>query len=82
METTAATTSPVGLGVATVASEGVTGSAPPVDPPVALEAAQMEEDPVGGSSGVVAVARRTRRESPLPPMSGGSRSPARGEPPL
>ena len=48
METTAATTSPVGLGVITVASEGVMGSAPPVDPPVAFEAAQMEEDPVGG----------------------------------
>ena len=39
VETTAATTSPAGLGVAMVASEGVTGSAPPVDPPVALEVA-------------------------------------------
>ena len=82
METTAATTSPAGLGVAMVASDGVTGSAPPVDPPVALEAAQMEEDPVGGSSGVVAVVRRTRRESPPAPLSGGCRSPARGEPRL
>ena len=42
----------------------------------------MEEDPVGGSSGIVAVVRRTRRELPLAPLSGGSRSPARGEPPL
>ena len=47
-----------------------------------LEAAQMEEDLVGGSSGVVAVVRRTRRESPPAPLSGGSRSPTRGEPPL
>ena len=82
VETTAATTSLAGLGVATVASEGVTGSASPVDPPVALEAAQMEEDPVGVSSGVMAVVRRTRRESPPAPLSGGSHSPTRGEPPL
>ena len=53
-----------------------------MDPPVVLEAAQMEEDPIGGSSGVVAVVWRTRRESPSAPLSGGSRSPARGEPPL
>ena len=77
-----ATTSPAGLGVAMVASDGVTGSAPPVDPPVALEAAQREEDPVMGSSGVVAAVRRTRRESLLAPLSGGSRPPTRGEPPL
>ena len=77
---TVATTSPAGLGVATVASEGVTGSAPPVDPPVALEAAQMEEDPVRGSLGVVATVQRTRRESPPALLSGGSRSPAWGEP--
>ena len=49
---------------------------------MALEAAQMEEDPVGGSSGVVAVVWRTRRESSLAPLLGGSCSPARGEPPL
>ena len=42
----------------------------------------MEEDPVGGPLGVVAVVQRTRRESPLAPMSGGSHSPVRGEPPL
>ena len=40
----------------------------------------MEEGPVGGSSGIVTVARRTRRESPLALLSGGSRSPTRGEP--
>ena len=39
VETTTATTSPAGLGVARVVSERVTGLAPPVDPPVALEAA-------------------------------------------
>jgi len=82
VETTAATTSPVGLGVAMVASEGVPGSALPVDPPVALEAAQMEEDPVRGSLGVVATVQRTRRESPPAPLLGGSHSPVRGEPPL
>jgi len=49
---------------------------------VALEAAQIEEDLVGGSSGVVAVVRWIKRELPLAPLSGGSRSPARGEPPL
>ena len=49
---------------------------------MALEAAQMEEDLVGGPSGVVAVVRRTRRESPPAPLSGGSRSPTWGEPPL
>ena len=42
----------------------------------------MEEDLVGASSCIVAVVRRTRRESPLAPLSGGSRSPARGELPL
>jgi len=42
----------------------------------------MEEDPIGGSSGVVAAVRRTRRESPPAPLSGGSRSPTQGEPPL
>ena len=42
----------------------------------------MEEDPIGGPSSVVAVVWRTRKESPLAPLSGGSRSPAWGEPPL
>ena len=65
--------------------EGAVQSVPPgaqVDPPVALEAAQMEEDPVGGSSSIMAVVRRTRRELPLAPLSGGSRSPTWGVPPL
>jgi len=42
----------------------------------------MEEDPVGGPSGIMVVVWRTRKESPLAPLSGGSRSPAWGEPPL
>ena len=42
----------------------------------------MEEDLVRGSLGIVAAVQRTRRESPPTPLSGGSRSPARGEPPL
>ena len=49
---------------------------------MALEAAQMEEGPVGGSSSVAVVPHRVRREPPLAPLSGGSRSPVRGEPPL
>ena len=72
-------------GAVVVAPEGVVQSVPPgaqVDPPVALEAAQ-EEDPVGGPSGVMAVVpHRIRREPPPAPLSGGNRSPARGEPPL
>ena len=67
-------------GAAMVVLEGVVLSAP--SGPVALEAAPMEEDPIGGSSGIVVVVRRTRRESPPAPLSGGSRSPAWGEPPL
>ncbi|XP_066330686.1 kelch repeat-containing protein At3g27220-like isoform X2 [Miscanthus floridulus] len=72
-------------GAAAVALEGVVQSAPPgaqVDPPVALEAAQMEEGPVGGSSSAAVVPHRVRREPPPAPLSGGSRSPAWGEPPL
>ena len=42
----------------------------------------MEEGPVRGSSSTVVVPHRVRREPPLAPLSGGSRSPARGEPPL
>ena len=49
---------------------------------MALEVAQMEEDPVGGSSSTAVVRHRVRREPPLAPLSGGSCSPARGEPPL
>jgi len=46
------------------------------------EAGRIEVDTAGGSSGVVVVAHRTRREPPPAPLSGGVRSPARGEPPL
>ena len=42
----------------------------------------MEEDAAGGSPGVVTVVERTRRRSSLALLSGGSCSPARGEPPL
>ena len=45
-------------------------------------AGRMEEDTVGGSLGVVAVVERTRRRSSPVLLLGGSRSPARGEPPL
>ena len=72
-------------GAVVVAPEGVVQSAPPgaqVDPSVALEVAQMEEDPVGGSSSAVVVPHRVRREPPPAPLSGGSRSPARGKLPL
>ena len=68
-----------------VVLEGAMQSAPPeaqVDPPVMLEAAQVEEGPVGGSSSMAVVSHRVRREPPLAPLSGGSRSPAREEPPL
>jgi len=68
-----------------VAPEGVVQSASPgahVDPPVALEAAQTEEGPAGGSSSAAVVPHRVRREPPPAPLSGGNRSPARGEPPL
>ena len=47
-----------------------------------LEAAQVEEGLVGGSSRMVVVPHRVRREPPPAPLSGGSRSPVRGEPPL
>ena len=49
-------------GAAMVVLEGIVQSTPPgaqVDPPDVLEAAQMEEDPVRGSSGIMAVVRRT-----------------------
>ena len=71
--------------MAAVVLEDVVQSAPPgaqVDPPMMLEAAQVEEGPVGGSSSMAVVSHRVRREAPLAPLSGGSRSPVRGEPPL
>ena len=70
---------------ATVVLEGAVQSAPPedqVDPPMTLEATQVEEGSVLGSLSVVVVPHRVRREPPLAPLSGGSRSPVRGEPPL
>ena len=42
----------------------------------------MEEDMAKGSSGVVTVVGRTKRESPLALLSRGNHSPAWGEPPL
>ena len=71
--------------MAAVVLEDVVQSAPPgaqVDPPMMLEAAQAEEGPVGGSLSVAVVSHRVRREAPPAPLSGGSRSPVRGEPPL
>ena len=49
---------------------------------VAFEARRTGEDMVDGSPGVLAVVERTHRRSPLALLSGGSRSLARGEPPL
>ena len=82
MEVAAAVPSPAGLDVAMMASVGVAQSMPSAAQPVADEAGRMEADMAGGSSGVVVVSHRIRREPPLAPLSGGSRSPVRGEPPL
>ena len=46
------------------------------------EVGLMEEDMAKGSSGVVMVVGRTRRELPLALLSGGSRSLTWGEPPV
>ena len=81
VEMAATTPSPVGLDVATLASEGEEQSVPPATQAAADEAGQTETGTAGGSSDVVVVADR-RRESPPAPLSGGVRSPARGEPPL
>ena len=82
VEMATTTPSPVGLDVAALASEGMEQSVPPAAPVVVDEAGRIEVDTAGGSSGVVVVAHRTRREPPPAPLSGGVRSPARGEPPL
>ena len=42
----------------------------------------MEEDTAGGCPGIVVVVERTRRRSSPALLSGGSRSPTRGEPPF
>ena len=58
-----------------VALEGVVQSMPlgaQMDPPVALEAAQTEVGPAGGSSSAVVVPHRVKREPPPAPLSGGS----------
>ena len=72
-------TSPVGLDAAMVAFEGVAQSAPPAAQAAVPGAVKMEEDMARGSLGVVAVVERTRRRSPPALLSGGSRSPMRGD---
>ena len=47
-----------------------------------LEATQVEEGLVEGSLSMAVVLHRVRREPPPAPLSGGSRSPTRGKPPL
>ena len=65
-----------------VVSEGAVQSMPPVAQATVPEAGHMEEDTAGGCPGIVAVVERTRRRLPLALLSGGSRSPTRGKPPL
>jgi len=74
--------SPVELDVAVMASEGVAQSMPPAAPAVADKADRMEVDMAGGSSGVVVVPCRFRREPPPAPFIGRQPLPVRGEPPL
>ena len=73
-------TSPAGLDTAMVASKGVAQSAPLAAQATAPGAGRMEEDMAGGSPGIIVVVERTHRRSSLALLSGGSRSPARGEP--
>ena len=63
-------------------SEGAAQSAPSTAQAMEPEVGRTEGDMVGGSSSTVAVVERTSGGSPLALMSGGSRSPARGDPPL
>ena len=88
----------VELDAATVASEEAAQSVPPevqmeevaaASGPagadaavVAPEVGRMGEDTAGGSPGILVVVGRTRRPSPPALLSGGSRSPVQGEPPL
>ena len=67
---------------AMVASKGAVQSAPPTAQATEPEVGRTEGDTLEGSSGAVAVVERTSRGSSLALMSGGCRSPARGEPPL
>ena len=82
MEVAVTAASPAGSDVAMVASEGEAQSVPPAAQAAAPEVGRMEEDTAGGSLGIGAVVERTHRRSSSTLLSGGSRSPARGEPPL
>ena len=75
-------TSTAGSDTAMVASEGMAQSAPPAVQAMAPGVGWMEEDMARGSSVIMTVVGRTQRELPLALLSGGNRSPARGEPPL
>jgi len=55
--------------------EGAAQSAPPATPATALEVGLMKEDMAEGSSGIMMVVGRTKRELPLALLLGGSRSP-------
>jgi len=81
-EVVVTTINPVGSDTAVVASEGVAQSMPPAIHAVAPRAGRMEEDMVEESSVIMMVVGRTRREPPLALLSGGDRSPTRGELPL
>ena len=74
--------SPAGPDVAMAAPEGAAHSVPPTAQDAVPEVGLMKEDMVRGSLGIVTVVGRTRRELPLTLLLGGSRSPARGEPPI
>ena len=65
-----------------MASEGAAQSAPPAVLDTALREGRTEEDTARGSSGILAVVERTHRRSPPALLSGGTHSPARGEPSL
>ena len=82
VEVAATAPSPTELDVAVMAPDGVAQSMPPAAQAVADEAGWMEANMAGGSSGVVVVPRRIRREPPPAPLSEGSHSPVLGEPPL
>ena len=58
-EVTVTATSPMGLDVAMVASEGAAQSAPPVAQVAAPEVGRMEEDMARGTTCVMAVVERT-----------------------
>ena len=82
MEVTVTVISPAQLDVAMVAFEGASQSMPPMAQATAPEAGWTEEDTARGSPGVMAVVERISGGSPSALMSGGSRSPMWGKPPL